>query len=209
MINETSTKTFVNNSNLVIIDRFIKLQTLYSNITHEIIKVYDKLLDKESVLKIIKNKENISLLQNEFKTIVKLRSPYIIRGYELYKAKDYCFYSMEFIENKFNLNNINDYIYNIFKAFGYLHQNGFIHDDIKLNNFLFENKRVVLIDFSKTKKVKNYLEINSENKKLARFLVQWINYNLDIDLLGNTKKAERYINKDDLNKLISLFYGKK
>lgn len=57
MINETSTKTFVND-NIVIANRFIKLQTLYSNITHEIIKVHDKLLDKESVLKIIKNKKN-------------------------------------------------------------------------------------------------------------------------------------------------------
>lgn len=209
MINEASTRTFVNNSNLVIIDRFIKLQTLYSNITHEIIKVYDKLLDKESVLKIIKNKENIYLLENEFKIIIKLNSPYIIRGYELYKSKDYYFYSMEFIENKFNLSNISDYMYSIFKVFDYLHQNGLIHDDIKLNNFLFENRRAVLIDFSKTKKLKSYLEINSENQKLARFLVQWINYSLDIDLLGNTKKAERYINKNDLNKLISMFYGKK
>lgn len=209
MINEASTRTFVNNSNLVIIDRFIKLQTLYSNITHEIIKVYDKLLDKESVLKIIKNKENIYLLENEFKIIIKLNSPYIIRGYELYKSKDYYFYSMEFIENKFNLSNISDYIYSIFKAFDYLHQNGLIHDDIKLNNFLFKKTKAVLIDFSKTRKIKNYLEINSENQKLARFLVQWINYSLDIDLLGNTKKAERYINKNDLNKLISMFYGKK
>ena len=207
MINETSTKTFVNN-NLVIADRFIKLQTLYSNITHEIVKVHDKRLDREVVLKIIKNKKNKYLLENEFKVIVKLNSPYIIRGYELYSIDDYDFYSMELIESNFRLNYLNDYVHGIFKAFELLHKKGFIHDDIKLNNFLFENTRVVLIDFSKAKKVKTYTEIASENQKLVRFMVQWINYNLEIDLLGNPRSAENYINKKDLDKLTNIFYRK-
>ena len=208
MISETSTKTYINNHQIIIAKRFIKLQTLYTNSIHDIIKVYDKLLDKESVLKILKNKENESLLKNEFKTIVSLNSENIIRGYELYKEDNLNFYSMEFIENCFDIINIKKYISDILNTFDYIHSLNFIHNDIKMNNFLFDEEKIVLIDFSKSEKTVDFTKIEHENLTLSRFLIQWINFNLKIDLLGNPKSAERYIDREDINKLLNMFYRK-
>jgi len=209
MINEASTKTFINNSNIIIAQRFLKLQTLYSNIIHDIIKVHDKLIDKESVLKIIKNKKNKNLLENEFRIIMKLNHRNILRGYELYSYRDLFFYSMEFIQTKFENKYINQYIKDILNSFEYLHENNLIHNDIKLNNFIFNNKRAVLIDFSKSKRINTYSDIKNENLILSRFLIQWINYNLKIDLIGSPESAENFIDKNDINKLIKMFYGEK
>jgi serine/threonine protein kinase len=208
MINERSTKTFINNSSIIIAKRFIKLQTIYTNNIHNIIKVYDKLLDKESLLKILKDKTNRELLESEFKMIIKLNSHNIVRGYDLYSDGDLYFYSMEFIKNQFKEIHLKKYINDILKAFDYIHKNSFIHNDIKLNNFLFEEDRAVIIDFSKSKIVNNFYEIQNEELLLSRFLIQWINYNLKIDMLGNPEKTKEYIDKNDVDKLINMFYRK-
>ena len=208
MINEASTKTYINNSQIIIAKRFLKLQTLYTNSIHDIIKVYDKLLDKESVLKILKNKENESLLKNEFKIIISLNSENIIRGYEFYKEEDLYFYSMEFIKNQFDLASIKSYVSDILDSFEYMHSLNFIHNDIKVNNFLFNSEKAILIDFSKAQRVVNLGQIKNEKLILSRFLIQWINVNLKIDLLGNPKSAETYIEKKDINSLLNMFYRK-
>jgi len=208
MIEETSTKTFIEEKKVfTILNRFVKDRTIYLSDTHELIKAYDKLLDKDCVLKIIKNSKNEELLFKEFKILIKLNHLAVIRGYEIYTTDDYSFYTMEYIEGNFELKYFGKYIESILDLFNYLHKKSIIHNDIKPNNFIFRKQKVKLIDFSKSYIAKTYTDLQKENIKLSRFLIHWINYNLNTDVLGNTEKAEKFINKNILRTIIKTFYG--
>ena len=207
MIKEASTRTFVDNTNEIIAQRFIKLQMLYSNGTHDIVKVHDRILDKVSVLKIIKDNSFRDLLEEEFKILINLNHVNIIRGYEIYNYDDLYFYSMEYIEEKFLKNKIVKYTEMILDAFNYIHLRGIVHNDIKLNNFIFGSDKVFLIDFSKAVKNADDILKNKEKFILSRFLIQWINYNLNLDFIGDTYRAQKYIGGRLYKKIIDMFYG--
>ncbi len=205
---ENSTKTFTQTQE-IIVDRFIKLSTLYSSQYHEIIYVYDKFLDKNSVLKYLKpdfvTLNNKKLLKEEFLKIISLRSNNVVRAYELYDNENQYFYSMEYIDSEFNKENFSIYVDSILDTFKYIHDNKIIHNDIKNNNFIFNDKLFILIDFSFAKRINSINEVIEENRKLVRYLIYWINHLFNIDFLNKPKKAKRYISERAINNIISIY----
>ena len=102
--------------------------------------------------------------ENEIKFLQKLRSPYVCKCYAIFKEGNYLFFIMEFMNNGdlnsfYNANKdlqtnipeekLWDIFYKSISGLKYIHEQGVIHRDIKLENlFLDDNFSIKIGDFN-------------------------------------------------------------
>ena len=102
--------------------------------------------------------------ENEINYLKNLRSPYVCKCYAIFKEKNYLFFIMEFMNNGdlnsfYNANKdlkkkipeeqLWDIFYKSISGLKYIHEQGLIHRDIKLENlFLDDNFNIKIGDFN-------------------------------------------------------------
>jgi len=147
----------------------------------KVFKYTDEFYDKEFIIKRAKNDLNAKELirfKKEFTVMKQLRSPYVLEVYQYDEENNQYFaeYADETIydyiyrnNDKITLQERKNIIYQIFKAFSYIHSRGYLHRDISLTNVLlihYEDVIVVKIsDFGLVKDDNsNLTSLNSEVK---------------------------------------------
>jgi len=211
MIENNSTKTFKKDV-VKLNERFIITNTLYESNIHNIYECYDIFLERFVAIKLLKNtlnsENNKKLLKAEFKMLVGINNPNIIRVYELYDEENIFFYTMDLLVNLFDVDYLSYYVDEIFNVFNLIHSKNIIHNDIKPNNFIFTKNGFVLIDFSLSFSG-NENDIYSENQKLIRYLIMWLNQLLKINIIDNPKTAKKYLSEKSFNNIFDIFNRKR
>ncbi|MBN2694430.1 hypothetical protein JXR93_07185 [bacterium] len=220
IIDENSTKTFSQTKEFIK-DRYIIQQEIYQNYKNSILLATDIFLEKDIIIKLSFSEMGNREIINEFKKIALFTHSSIIRGFDIQKlsinelnsdsifidkinSNGLFFYTMEYIKEDFDKNMIQNYIKQIFEAFYTIHNKNIVHNDIKLNNFIFSKNRVVLIDFSNSV-VAEENAILLENHKLSRFIIQWINYMFNINILDEHKIGKKLLSDFYYKQIINFF----
>lgn len=191
--------------------RFSIIKPIYSSQIHEVLLLHDQLFDRRVICKKLKDQfdsiENQLALKQEFIQIIELNHPNIIRGYEFYQENNFTFYTIEYIEELFQVESIGAYVDQILMVFSHLHQHHIVHRDIKENNFLFQEDRLYLIDFSMAKTA-TPKEIEQESLTLIRYLIGWLNKLLNISILDQPRLAKKQLSRYALDQIQAIFRGK-
>lgn len=220
---ENSTKTFSQQVDLIN-NRYMILQEIYQNQKNSVLLVTDLYIEKDIALKISLSSIGNSEIRDEFKKIINFFHPNIIRVFDIhtllnskidknsplydrFNSKLIFFYTMEYIKPQFDENMIQMYIKQIFEIFYTIHNKNMIHNDIKLNNFIFSKNRVVLIDFSSSQIAKED-DILIENNKLSKFIIQWINHLFNVNILDEPKIGKKILSDFYYKQIINFFYYK-
>lgn len=120
--------------------------------------------------------------------------PYIINIFDIYNTNHNIYISMEYCDNDTLLGlsetQICKYIFQLLLALKFLHDNGFIHRDIKPRNIIKKNDDIKLIDFGisiytfERKKYKNKsIDFNESDVNIDLFLYDRYIYNDDSDII--------------------------
>ena len=152
-------------------DDYEVLQVLGSGSFSCVLKVKSKINKQIYAMKkvdmdIIENQKKCDrkYFENEIKFLQKLRSPYVCKCYAIFKEGNYLFFIMEFMNNGdlnsfYNANKdlqtnipeekLWDIFYKSISGLKYIHEQGLIHRDIKLENlFLDDNFSIKIGDFN-------------------------------------------------------------
>lgn len=147
----------------------------------KVFKYYDNFYNKNFVIKRA-NKEltdkELIRFKKEFSVMQTLKSPYVLEVYRYDEINNeyYAEYADQTIydyitknNSKLSLNERKNIIYQIFKAFSYVHSKGYLHRDISLTNILLNHYDDVIVvkisDFGLVKDDNsNLTSINSEVK---------------------------------------------
>lgn len=122
----------------------------------KVFKYTDEFYNKTFVIKQAKkdlNQKEMERFKKEYQILKELKSPYILEVYSYNEEKNeyYAEYAdqtlYDFINNNNNITNdirIN-IVYQLFKAFSYIHRKGYLHRDISLTNVLLKKYDEVII----------------------------------------------------------------
>jgi len=123
----------------------------------KVFKYTDEFYNKTFVIKQAKkdlNQKEMERFKKEYQILKELKSPYILEVYSYDEEKNE--YYAEYVDqtlydfiNKNNNNITNDIriniVYQLFKAFSYIHRKGYLHRDISLTNVLLKKYDEVII----------------------------------------------------------------
>lgn len=113
-----------------------------------VFKCKDEFYDKNFVIKRAKsdlNSKELERFKKEYLTMKELKSPYVLEVYRYDEQKNeyYAEYADETLfdyisknNNKLKIEERKNIVYQIFKAFSYIHSKGYLHRDISLTNVL-------------------------------------------------------------------------
>lgn len=123
----------------------------------KVFKYTDEFYNKTFVIKQAKkdlNQKKMERFKKEYQTLKELKSPYILEVYSYDEEKNeyYAEYADQTLYDFINKNNNNitndiriNIVYQLFKAFSYIHRKGYLHRDISLTNVLLKKYDEVII----------------------------------------------------------------
>lgn len=148
--------------NDIIGSRYQVIKTIGSGGMSEVYLAYDKVLDIEIAIKILQKDtdSDISRFRREAEIIERLDNKHIVKIYDFNQTKDNKYYIvMEYIKGttikeyikkygKFSPEEVVNITKQILNALGYAHKKNVIHRDIKSNNIMItDNKIIKIMDF--------------------------------------------------------------
>lgn len=140
----------------------------------KVFKYKDEFYDKDFIIKRAKsdlNDKELIRFKKEFTIMKELRSPYVLEVYKYDEENNQYFaeYANETIydyihrnNDKISLHERKYIIYQIFKAFSYIHSRGYLHRDISLTNVLLIHYDDVIVA-----KISDFGLVKDENNNLT------------------------------------------
>ena len=161
-------------------DYWIKIPPMGKSDIGEIREAIHKNLKRRNILKILYlnmfNDREIEMVLNEIKISQKLSHPNVLEMMEYNYDNQNIYIIMEYfqgnpnpgrnLEERIRSGKLRDEItiYNIFKEIVslviYLHRENILHRDLRLNNILYDGKKVKIDDFQKAVELKPYRYLN-------------------------------------------------